>query len=490
MARRALLALSLLLTLATCRDGFEPHALARIAVAPVLPSKAALAAFGLTIDHVRFVVVRPVSDTLADTTVDLPAAVTELALDLRVPLVTNPEALSVSISALGGTLRLFAGTRLVRVPATLPPEIPVTTYIGPSADSIVILPRSPFILVSDSLRFQVQGFYRGAPVTQFYVAWSSSDSAVAPISRSGVLRAPATRSVARVTARTPSGARDSVTATFTLPATLLVLIAGAGQSDIVGRPLATPLEVETRAADGLAVGGVTVRFHALAGGGSVSDTVVVTDGAGRARTTATLGNVLGGQSFQASVAGLGGSPVTFGTVAFAGTATQLVAIAGNLQSTVVGTAVAIDPAVRALDQFGNPVPGAPITFATKGAGGVTGPAQLTNGAGVATVGSWILGTAIGTDTLTATLSGLTPVPFTPKGIAGVATQIAQLAGDGQTAVVNTILPVAPAGIVRDQFNNPVPGVAAAFPPPSGSGGVTGAAAPSVTTGGAGVGAGG
>src|SRR3989442_10297663 len=244
MARRALLALSLLLTLATCRDGFEPHALARIAVAPVLPSKAALAAFGLTIDHVRFVVVRPVSDTLADTTVDLPAAVTELALDLRVPLVTNPETLSVSVLALAGTIPLFAGTRLVRVPTTLPPEIPVTTYIGPSADSIVILPRSPFILLSDSLRFQVQGFYRGAPVTQFYVAWSSSDSAVAPISRSGVLRAPATRSGAPVTARTPPGARASVTATSTLPATLLVLIPAAAQSEPFRRPMPPPVPVQ------------------------------------------------------------------------------------------------------------------------------------------------------------------------------------------------------------------------------------------------------
>src|SRR2546426_5712241 len=316
MARRALLALSLLLTLATCRDGFEPHALARIAVAPVLPSKAALAAFGLTIDQVRFVVVRPVSDTLADTTVDLPAAVTELALDLRVPLVTNPETLSVSVIALGGTIPLFAGTRLVRVPTPLlPPEIPVDSYIGPAVDSIVILPRSPFILLSDSLRFQVQGFYRGAPVTQFYVAWSSSDSAVAPISRHGVLGAPATRSVARVTARTPSGARDSVTATFTPTATQLLALVGGSQIDTVGKLLSTPLEVQARAADGLGVGGVTVRFRALTGGGSVTDSVVVTDSAGRARTTVTLGGLLGGQTFDATVPGLSGSPVTFSVVA-------------------------------------------------------------------------------------------------------------------------------------------------------------------------------
>src|SRR5438552_18804637 len=84
---RALLALGLLLTLVTCRGGLEPHAMARIAVAPVLPSRAALGAFGLTIDAVRFVVVRPVADTLADTTVASPPGATALALALRAPLV-------------------------------------------------------------------------------------------------------------------------------------------------------------------------------------------------------------------------------------------------------------------------------------------------------------------------------------------------------------------------------------------------------------------
>jgi len=246
--------------------------------------------------------------------------------------------------------------------------------------------------------------------------------------------------------------------------------------------LALPLDVEVRAADNLPVGGVAVRFRPLAGIGAVTDSVVVTDAAGRASTMATLGDVIGSQSFEARVNGLTGSPVTFAAVAFAGTATQLGAIAGNLQSAVVGTAVVIDPAVRAQDQFGNPVPGASITFATKGGGSVAGPTQLTNGAGVATVGSWILGTAIGTDSLTATLSGLTPITFTAKGIAGAATHIAQLAGDGQAAIVNTILPTAPAVLVRDQFNNPVPGVPVVFAPASGGGSVTGGSAVTDTAG--------
>jgi len=471
---RVLLALGLLLTLATCRDAFEPRALARIALAPVLPSQAALADFGLTIDGVRFVVVRPPSDTLADTTVALPPDVMELALDLRVPIVTNPESLSVSVIALGGTIPLFAGTRLVRVPTPLPPpEIPVGTYVGPAVDSIVILPRTPFVLLNDSLRFQVQAFNGGVPVSQFFVSWSTSDTTAAPISSFGVLRAPAARGAVWVRAGTPSGATDSVTANFSPPATQLVLIAGAGQSNTVGTPLATPLEVEARAADGLPVGGVTVRFRALAGGGSVSDSVVVTDGAGRARTTATLGGVLGGQNFQASVAGLGGSPVTFAAVAFAGTATQLVATAGNLQSALVGTAVATDPAVRAQDLFGNPVPGASITFVATGGGTVAGSTQLTNGAGVATVGSWTLGTTVGTDTLTATLSGVTPVKFTATALAAAASRIQAVAGGGETVTVNTAVTTAPAVQVTDQFGNPVDGVSVAFAVASGGGSLAG-----------------
>ena len=488
---RVLLTAGLALTLATCQDGTAPQTtFAPVAVAPVFPSDAALQSFGLAIDGVRFIVVRRSAppNTLADTTVALPPNAESIDLDLRVPLISSAETLYVSIVAMSGAIPLFTGTAPVEVlrgvtPST-PTDIPVLTYVGPGAgvDSIAVLPRLPFIFFNDSLRFQVEAFQAGVPVSQVYVSWTTSDTTVARVNGNGVLRAPALRRSLRVIARTPGGLRDSVMATFQPVPSQLLVIGGGGQSGTAGLPLALPLDVEVRAADNLPVGGVAVRFRPLAGIGAVTDSVVVTDAAGRASTMATLGAVIGSQSFEARVNGLTGGPVTFAAVAFAGTATQLVAIAGNLQSAVVGTAVVIDPAVRAQDQFGNPVPGASITFATKGGGSVAGPTQLTNGAGVATVGSWILGTAIGTDSLTATLSGLTPITFTAKGIAGAATHIAQLAGDGQAAIVNTILPTAPAVLVRDQFNNPVPGVPVVFAPASGGGSVTGGSAVTDTAG--------
>jgi len=478
-APRAALVLALVLSVATCRDALGPHegrVLGRVAVAPILPSRAALAQFGLVIDGVRFVVVRPAADTLADTTLAVPAGATELALDVHVPLLASPETLSVSVVALSGTIPLFSGTRLVSVPSPLPPtEIPVDTYVGPAADSIVIQPRAPFIGLNDSLRFQILGFNAGAPVTQFYVSWSTSDTLIARINGFGVLRAPAARAAVRVRARTPSGAGDSVLATFVPAATQVVAVAGGGQTDTVGSPLATPLEVEVRAADGLGVGGVSVRFRPLSGGGAVTDTIVVTDAAGRARTIVTLGGLLGGQTFEATVTGLAGSPVTFSATALAGPPVQLLAAAGDAQLAVVNTLLPTPPRVQVRDAGGNPVVGVSITFTVaSGGGGVSGGSQVSDAAGFATVGGWTLGTLAGTNTLAATAGGGLTRTFTATGVAGAATQLIAAAGDLQSAVVGTLVGADPAVRVLDQFGNPVSGAAVTYAVTGGGGSVTGA----------------
>src|SRR5438093_245815 len=583
---RVLLTAGLALTLATCQDGTAPQTtFAPVAVAPVFPSDAALQSFGLAIDGVRFIVVRPSAppDTLADTTVALPPNAESIDLDLRVPLISSAETLYVSIVAMSGAIPLFTGTAPVEVlrgvtPST-PTDIPVLTYVGPGAgvDSIAVLPRLPFIFFNYSLRFQVEAFQAGVLVSQVYVSWTTSDTTVPRVHGNGVLRAPALRRSLRVIARTPGGLRDSVMATFQPVPSQLLVIGGWGQSGTAGLPLALPLEVEVRASDNLPVGGVAVRFRPLAGIGAVTDSVVVTDAAGRASTMATLGAVIGSQTFEARVNGLTGSPATFVVTALAGSvaqllvvagdgqlatvntllpilpavrlrdalgnavpgvsvtfvptgggvtggnqitdatglatvggwslgtmgggntlaatgagfthvfnangvagpATALLATAGDLQSAVVGAVVGTAPAVRAQDQFGNAVPGAAVTFGVSGGGGsVSRPAQLTNAVGIATVGGWTLGTVSGANALTATLAGLTPVTFTATGLAGAATQIVQLAGDGQTAIVNTILPTAAAVKVRDQFNNAVPGAAVTF---TLTGALLGSLAPSSAT---------
>src|SRR5438105_10450690 len=105
---------------------------------------------------------------------------------------------------------------------------------------------------------------------------------------------------------------------------------------------------------------------------------------------------------------------------------------------ISGTAVATPPSVIVRDATNNPVQGVGVTFApASGGGSVTGAEQTTNSSGIATVGSWTLGTTAGANTLTASAAGLTgsPVTFTATGTAGAAATLAKFAADHQAGQV-------------------------------------------------------
>jgi hypothetical protein len=81
-----------------------------------------------------------------------------------------------------------------------------------------------------------------------------------------------------------------------------------------------------------------------------------------------------------------------------------------------GTAVTDLPSVLLSDSKGAPVAGAVVTFTvTSGGGTVTGATATSNASGVATVGSWTLGTAVGTNTLSAQSGSLPAVTFSVCG---------------------------------------------------------------------------
>jgi len=154
-------------------------------------------------------------------------------------------------------------------------------------------------------------------------------------------------------------------------------------------------------------------------------------------------------------------------------ATSIAINAGNSQTATVGTTVATPPSVIVRDQFNNPVAGVQVTFAAGLGGGTVSPttAVTSNASGIAAVTSWTLGHTAGTNSLTASATGLTgsPVTFSATGTAGPATQVALNAGNNQTAPAGTQVATPPSVLVRDQFNNPVAGVAVTFAPASGSG---------------------
>ena len=186
--------------------------------------------------------------------------------------------------------------------------------------------------------------------------------------------------------------------------------------------LNTALTVTVKNAAGQPIDSALVTFAVVSGGGSVAAPSVRTDSLGRATNTWTLGQTAGVQTMTASAGAL--PAVTFVAIASAQAASTIAKVAGDAQSAVAGATVAIRPAVKIADQFGNPVPNATVTFAIASGGGqVTGGSATTDATGVATVGSWKLGNTAGANSLTATVQGVAPVTFTATGIVGSVAQL-------------------------------------------------------------------
>jgi len=218
-------------------------------------------------------------------------------------------------------------------------------------------------------------------------------------------------------------------------------------------------------------GTVTVALAGNPGADTLSGTKTVAAVNGVATfSTLSIDHAAAGYTLRATATGLTVTSAPFAVVA--GSATQIAVNAGNNQTLPAGTAVPIPPSVIVRDAKGNPVPGSAVTFAVApGNGSITGASQTTNASGIATVGSWTLATAAGTNALTATSTGLTgsPVAFTATGTAGDAGSIAVNAGNGQSATVGTAVATDPSVVVRDQFANPVAGVSVTFAVGSGGG---------------------
>jgi hypothetical protein len=151
--------------------------------------------------------------------------------------------------------------------------------------------------------------------------------------------------------------------------------------------------------------------------------------------------------------------------------------AGNNQNGQPGTALPVQPAVRATDAAGAPVAGVIVNFAIASGGGSIGGANtVTNANGIATAGTWTLGAAQGTNTLRATSPDLPSVTLTFTATAGPPppVRIQKSDGEGQTAPVNSLVSNPPSVFVSDANGNGVAGVAVTFSIASGGGSITGA----------------
>ncbi|HMA42336.1 MAG TPA: invasin domain 3-containing protein [Gemmatimonadales bacterium] len=259
------------------------------------------------------------------------------------------------------------------------------------------------------------------PVDSFYVSWSSSNAGLATINGLGVLQAPNARGVVFVRGVTPNGVKDSTRVTFVPVPVAVAVVSGSGQTGVVAARLPLPLRVRVTAADNLGVKGVPVRFQALTGGGSVRDSVVITDSLGFAEDSVSLGTVTGAATFQASVTGLTPAPFTATATAGAISAAQSVV---SVSAPTLASGAAATLTLQAKDAFGNTLTsgGAIVVFTSSG-GTSTGAIGSTtdNGNGTytaaftgvvagsaTTIGATVNGTAVTTTlpTLTVTAGGI------------------------------------------------------------------------------------
>ncbi|HEX9727108.1 MAG TPA: Ig-like domain-containing protein, partial [Gemmatimonadales bacterium] len=436
----------------------------------------------------RFILTRATDSVPArDTTVQIGAGQDSVVLELTVPTFTVGETfvLDVELRDTAGVV-VFRGGPISVTPATGGAPTPQITvpiqYVGPGSNAIsvrIIPPDLATLLAGDSLLLVAEALdAAGEPIPATPVAWESLDTARAhfPSAGRGLIRARELRGSVQFIATLLTGPADTGAIAVQPSPTSIAAQAGDGQTATVDSLLAQPLIARITAADGLGVAGIWVRFGVTGGGGSVSPDSALTNDSGDAQSFWRLGGAAGTQTLTASTPRLAGQTAPFSATGAAGAPTLIAIEAGEGQTALAGAAVTVAPAVLVTDANGNPVPGAAVTFEIlSGGGAVTGATPGSNASGVATVGSWTLGSLLGTNTLRAWLLGpggdgdTLTVTFTATGLAGLPTTLTIVAGDAQTDTAGATLADSSTVEATDAGGNPVPGVAIAWAVTAGGG---------------------
>lgn len=183
----------------------------------------------------------------------------------------------------------------------------------------------------------------------------------------------------------------------------------------VGAPVADAPSVIVRDASGRAVAGVVVTFSVRSGGGIIGTSFRVSSSAGIASVGGwTLGTVAGTNVVVATTAS--SDTVLFTADAVAGPPSQLEKVDGDDQIAPPETALGAHPRVRVSDTYGNPLSGVTVTFVVDAGGGsVSGAVTVSDSAGIAESGDWVLGQP-GVQRMVARAGQLVSEPFTARAV--------------------------------------------------------------------------
>jgi hypothetical protein len=209
-----------------------------------------------------------------------------------------------------------------------------------------------------------------------------------------------------------SACSDNNNTTTALTATTIQASSATnGQTGVVGTALAQPVAVVVADQNGAPLANATVNWAVTAGGGSVASATSVTDANGNATVVWTLGTTVGTDSLMASIAG--GADAIITATAKAAAASAVHVTSADTLTVTAGTTTA-PLVVKVVDQFGNPISGATVTWAVTGGGTLSVTTSTTDATGSTQV-TLTTAAAPGGYTVTATSGTLTPVTFTITG---------------------------------------------------------------------------
>ena len=365
--------------------------------------------------------------------------------------VTSPSLVSLSAKTVTATI-----THLGTYSVMMLPKVETVTISGDQPAIPVITTRQLTATVKDN-----EGTTLNRPVQ-----WSSSNPAVLSVDAASGL---ATAKVPGSVTVTAASEGKSGTATVTVipgPPSKLVVNAGNNQSVAAGAAVPVAPSAKVTDAGDNPISGVAVVFVVASGGGSITGGSTTTNASGIATLGSwTLGPSAGPNTLTVTSPVISGVTLTFQAAAGAGPAANVAILSGNGQTGTAGGDIPILPKVKVTDANGNFVAGFAVTFtAGPNSGTVTGGSTVTDASGVATVGSWKLGTTPGAQTLIATAAGLNGSPLTinATAVAPVPSAIAVAGGDNQTARPGFNVPTSPSFRVTDPAGVPVPGVTVTF----------------------------
>jgi len=312
---------------------------------------------------------------------------------------------------------------------------------------------------------------RANTVTNLTATWLSKNTGIATVS-GGQISAVGEGTTYVIASYSGGGVSLADTTTVVVQQARLSLLSGNAQTGVVGAALAAPFVVQLVDGAGAAIrdSGVAVVFGVPSGGGHfgvATDTLrtadtVRTDLQGQARTTATLGRLVGANAFSASGPGLAGAALAFAATATPAPLKTFLADSGTGQSGTVGQPLGRAFVVVARDTFGNAVSGVPVRFVVRSGGGklygTLDSVDATTDAAGRMRAILTLGHAAGPNEVEATafVAGGPYQRFTATGTPGPARRLAFTVQPGTIVAGGSFVPAVQV-TVRDTFANRVTG---------------------------------